>query len=85
MNRTEIKVVEPKIPFFPGIPLFFNRINKFIAEESKNHAKVRHYIISSGLKEIINKTKLNCLISPGQVIKFRGRRIGSNLGKVDIF
>jgi hypothetical protein len=50
-----------KIKFFPGVEKFFGRITKFVAKESGSKAKVRHYIISSGLKEILNKIKIKRL------------------------
>ena len=38
------------IEFFPGVPEWFRRINAFGAEQG---VEVEHYIISSGLREII--------------------------------
>ncbi len=47
-----------ELNFYEGVENFFTRINNFVAKESKNQVKVKHYIISSGLKEILNKTKI---------------------------
>lgn len=44
------------IEFFPGVIEWFSRINKF-AEE--NGAVVEHYVISSGMKEIIDGTVIS--------------------------
>jgi len=44
------------INFFPGILEWFERINKFGEEIG---LKIEHYIISSGLKEIIEGTKIS--------------------------
>lgn len=44
------------IEFFPGVKEWFKRINKY-AEE--NNVVVEHYIISSGLKEIIEGTSIS--------------------------
>lgn len=44
-----------EIELFPGVDTWFDRINK-IAEEA--HVKVEHYIISAGLKEIIQGTSI---------------------------
>ncbi len=43
------------IDFFPGVDKWFDRINEFGRE---NGASIEHYIISSGLKEIIEGSKL---------------------------
>ena len=58
ISRYDLGRMASKIRFFPGVYRYFERINKFVANESKNRVKLRHYIISSGLKEIINKTKI---------------------------
>jgi len=44
------------INFFPGIIDWFDRINKY---GEKMGLKIEHYIISSGLKEIIEGTKIS--------------------------
>lgn len=44
------------INFFPGILNWFDRINKY---GEKMGLKIEHYIISSGLKEIIEGTKIS--------------------------
>ena len=44
------------INFFPGITEWFDRINKY---GEKLGLKIEHYIISSGLKEIIKGTKIS--------------------------
>ena len=43
------------IDFFPGVDEWFDRINEFGRE---NGVSIEHYIISSGLKEIIEGSKL---------------------------
>ncbi len=45
-----------KIDFFPGVKQWFSRLNKF-AEE--NNVLLEHYVISSGLKEIIEGTSIS--------------------------
>lgn len=44
------------IEFFPGVKEWFNRINSFA---KKNNVVVEHYVISSGLKEIIEGTAIS--------------------------
>lgn len=45
-----------KIEFFPGVKEWFSRINSFA---KKNNVVVEHYVISSGLKEIIEGTSIS--------------------------
>jgi len=42
------------IKYFPGVESFFNKVNQYVKRKSKNKMKIRHYIVSSGLKEILN-------------------------------
>ena len=44
------------VEFFPGVEKWFQRINKYGKEHG---AQVEHYIISSGLKEIIEGSKIS--------------------------
>ena len=44
-----------KVKFFPGVSNWFDRINKFGKD---NSIEVHHYIISSGMKELIEGTKI---------------------------
>jgi len=41
------------IEYFPGVKEFFPQINRYVKQASKNRMTVRHYIISAGLKEIL--------------------------------
>ena len=43
------------VQFFPGVETWFERINKFAKKEK---VRVEHYIVSSGIKEIILGTKI---------------------------
>ena len=58
ISNLDLGNMASSIKFFPGVETYFNRINQFVADESNNKVKIRHYILSSGLKEIINKTKI---------------------------
>ena len=62
-KNANIKVTEEylnslgkKIKFFPGVETWFDRINEF---GKKNGVEVEHYILSSGLREIIEGTKIS--------------------------
>lgn len=58
ITKSDLGKMASKIKFYKGVETFFIRINNFVAKESKNYVNVRHYIISSGLKEILDKTKI---------------------------
>ncbi|MEO6561776.1 MAG: HAD family hydrolase [Nitrosospira sp.] len=42
------------VKYFPGVESWFDRIDAIVKAKSKGKIKVRHYIISAGLREIIN-------------------------------
>lgn len=42
-----------QIKYFPGVKDFFKRINGYVRKTSGGKMEVRHYIVSSGLKEIL--------------------------------
>lgn len=41
------------IRYFPGVEGFFDAVNAYVKKASKGKMKVRHYIVSAGLKEIL--------------------------------
>ena len=46
------------IEYFRGVKSFFPKINRYVKQASKNRMTVRHYIISAGLKEILEGTSI---------------------------
>lgn len=54
-NKAKIKEYGSKLRLFPGVESWFKRINSFGA---KHDVEVEHYIISSGLKEMIEGSKI---------------------------
>lgn len=52
-NKDTLKEFGSKVELFPGVKTWFERINKYGEEHG---VKVEHYIISSGLKEMIEGT-----------------------------
>lgn len=61
ISKSDLGKMASEVRFFPGVERYFGRINKFVATHSNRKINVRHYIISSGLKEILNKTRIkNC-------------------------
>ena len=58
ITKGDLGRLASKISYYPGVEKFFERINQFVKRTSGGKAKVRHYIISSGLKEILCKIKI---------------------------
>lgn len=58
ISKADLGKMASNIKYFPGVVYFFNRINRYVEKESKGHVKVRHYLISSGLKEILDRIKI---------------------------
>lgn len=56
LNRKSLEEKGKDIDFFPGVEDWFERIRKFGEE---NDVEVEHYIISSGMKEIIDGTSIS--------------------------
>ncbi len=55
IRRTDFVGMGRDIEFFPGVPEWFQRLNQY----GKGHGvRIEHYIISSGLKEIIEGSKI---------------------------
>jgi hypothetical protein len=53
IDRARLRELGAKVPYFPGVETWFARINKFVQEQTLGYVKVRHYIVSAGLKEIL--------------------------------
>jgi len=58
ISKKDLGKMASKIQFYKGVETFFKRVNNFVSKEAKGKVKVKHYIISSGLKEILEKTKI---------------------------
>jgi hypothetical protein len=58
VERKDLKALATKIKYFGGVPTWFDNINKYVRNISKRRAKVRHYVISSGLIEILEGTSI---------------------------
>lgn len=56
ITRDYLNSLGKDIDFFPGIESWFERINEY---GRKYDLKIEHYIVSSGLKEIIEGTKIS--------------------------
>lgn len=53
IDRAKLRELGANVPYFPGVETWFDRINQFVQEETSGYVKVRHYIVSAGLKEIL--------------------------------
>ncbi len=61
LTRTTLKKMALKIQYYPGVLTFFERINRFVAslpETREWGISLEHYIISSGMKEILEGAKI---------------------------
>jgi 2-hydroxy-3-keto-5-methylthiopentenyl-1-phosphate phosphatase len=54
VTRTVLKSLAKNINYYPGVKTFFERMNNYIETEFDVGVKLRHYVISAGLKEIIS-------------------------------
>ncbi len=54
VGKAQLRVLGKKIPLFPGVSSWFKRVNQYVATRSPAYIKVKHYLISAGLKEILD-------------------------------
>jgi len=54
IGREEFKKLGKNVEYFPGVETWFDRIHQFVAKLSDQEIKVKHYIISAGLREILD-------------------------------
>ena len=57
ITRDILKKITGNIVYCKGIPSYFDRINKFFKKEFKDY-KLRHYVVSGNLLEIIKHSKI---------------------------
>ncbi len=53
ITRDDLKALGKNVPYFKGVEDWFDLINDYVATRSDGQVETRHYIISSGLKEIL--------------------------------
>jgi len=58
IGRNDLKRMGKAIKYFPGVKQWFARINKFVRKEGKGRIKIKHYIVSAGLKEILEGSSI---------------------------
>ena len=58
VRRKDLKKLGRNIQYFQGVESYFERINKYVKNRFSG-VKLRQYLISAGLKEIISGTKIS--------------------------
>ena len=53
LNKRKLRELAKGIRYFPGVETWFERINLHVKTVSAGRVKVKHYIISAGLKEVL--------------------------------
>jgi 2-hydroxy-3-keto-5-methylthiopentenyl-1-phosphate phosphatase len=53
ITAADFAAMAPKIKYFPGVEEWFPRVNEYVRQRSGDRARVSHYIISAGQKEIL--------------------------------
>jgi len=58
IGRDDFAAMARYIEYFAGVETWFKRMNNFVRTAGKGQIKLRHYLISAGLKEILEGTSL---------------------------
>jgi len=58
ISESDFKDMAKDIRYFPGVEKWFETINTYVKEKGKNKIKVQHYIISAGMREILEGIKI---------------------------
>jgi len=58
VKKQKLGSLADRIKFFPGVNTYFERINDYVKKKTDGNIRLRHYIISSGLKEILKRVKI---------------------------
>tara|TARA_A100001037_G_C14989401_1_gene561847 strand:- start:89 stop:967 length:879 start_codon:yes stop_codon:yes gene_type:complete len=53
LSRESLRELAGAMQYYPGVETWFDRINEYVAQSSGGTIETRHYIISAGLKEIL--------------------------------
>lgn len=53
ITRDNLKAMGSNVRYFKGVKTWFANIDQYVKEQSNEQIEVRHYIISAGLKEIL--------------------------------
>jgi len=58
LTRERLSALASDLEYFPGVEEWFDRVNAYVLEKAGGTVELRHYIISAGLKEIIDGCSL---------------------------
>lgn len=58
INRDDLVALGKTVELFDGVPDWFDAIDQYVEMSSETDVTVRHYMISSGLREIIEGTSI---------------------------
>ncbi len=58
IGRNDLVRMGKAIKYFPGVERWFARINNFVRKVGEGRIKTKHYIVSAGLKEILQGTSI---------------------------
>lgn len=58
LNKKKLRDLAQGIRYFPGVETWFERINRHVKATSAGKIKIKHYVISAGLKEILEGIKI---------------------------
>jgi len=53
VKREDFAAMAGLIEYFPGVTTWFARMNAYVRRKGRGQAKVRHYLVSAGQKEIL--------------------------------
>ena len=53
VKREDFAAMARAIEYFPGVPTWFARVNAYVKRRSRGQARIQHYLISAGQKEIL--------------------------------
>jgi len=59
IGRDDFTAMASLIKYFDGVETWFDRINAFVCRSGKGKVKLKHYLISAGLKEILEGSPLH--------------------------
>lgn len=59
IRRNEFARMASRIRYYPGVTTWFEQMNRYVREQGHGRVKLRHYIISAGLKEILEGTRIH--------------------------
>lgn len=58
LTRTDLNAMASKIEYFPGVDTWFERMREYVSTKSNDRVSLQQYIVSAGLKEIIEGTTI---------------------------